>query len=87
MDRSGYVAEGLKDRIDDAVVGATAAEIAAHPLAQFIVTERYSACDKVLSDITRHAPPKLRRHTDRRADLTRCAIAALEPVVFDERLL
>src|ERR1700722_3526748 len=83
----GQVAEGLMDCIDDAVIGAAAAEIAAHPLAQLIVTERYRLCLEIRGDVTRHAPAKLRRHADRRADLTGRAIAALEPVVFDERLL
>src|ERR1700727_815188 len=83
----GQVAEGLMDCIDDAVIGAAAAEIAAHPLAQLIVTERYRLRLEIRSDVTRHALAKLRRHADRRADLTRRAIAALESVVFDERLL
>src|ERR1700723_1399579 len=75
------------DRIDDAVIGAAAAEIAAHPLAQLVVTERYRLCLEILSHVTRHALPKLGRHADRRADLARRAIAALEPVMFDKRLL
>src|ERR1700722_17030968 len=83
----GQVAEGLMDCIDDAVVGAAAAEIAAHSLAQLIVSERYRLRVEVLGDIARHALPELRRHADRRANLTRRAIAALKPVVFDERLL
>src|ERR1700722_920687 len=85
--RSGQFAEGPMDRIDDAVIGAAAAEIAAHPLAQFVVTERSRLRLEVRSDVTRHALAKLGRHADRRADLTGRAIAALEPVVFDERLL
>ncbi len=75
------------DRIDDAVVGAAAAEIAAHPLAQLVVTERYRLRLEIRSDVTRHALAKLGRHADRRADLTGRAIAALEPVMFDKRLL
>src|ERR1700733_6457551 len=83
----GQVAEGLMDCIDDAVVGAAAAEVAAHPLAQLIMTERYRLRLEIRSDVTRHALAKLGRHADRRADLPRRAIAALESVVFDERLL
>src|ERR1700722_13255721 len=85
--RRGQVAEGLMDRIDDAVIGPAAAEIAAHPLPQLIVTERYHLRLEIRSDVTRHAVAKLGRHADRRADLTGRAIAALESVVFDERLL
>ena len=75
------------DRIDHAVISPAAAEIAAHSLAQLIVTELYRLCVEVFSDVTRHALPKLGRHADRRADLTGRAIAALEPIVINERLL
>ena len=85
--RRGQVAEGLMDRIDDAVIGAAAAEIAAHPLAQFVVTERDRLRLEIRSDVARHALAKFGRHADRRADLTGRAIAALEPVMFDEGLL
>src|ERR1700722_13564733 len=85
--RRGQIAEGLMDRVDNAVIGAAAAEIAAHPFAQLVVTERYRLCLQIRSDVARHAPAKLRRHADRRADLTGRAIAALKPVVFDEGLL
>src|ERR1700722_15179444 len=85
--RRGQVAEGLMDCIDDAVVGAAATEIAAHPLAQLIVTERYRLRLEIRRDVTQHALAKLGGHADRRADLTGRAIAALKSVVFDERLL
>src|SRR3984957_14062428 len=85
--RRGQVAESLVDRIDDAVIGAATAEVAAHPLAQLAVTERDRLRFEIGRDIARHALAKLRRHADRRADLSRRAIAALEPVMFDEGLL
>src|SRR3954454_12043740 len=56
-------------RLDDAAVRAAAADVAAHPLAAFVIA----------------AGMPLLQQRDGRADLTRRAVAALESVVADER--
>ena len=84
---SRVLSEGLGDRVDDAVVRAAAAEVAAHPLAQLVAAERDVLGGEVVGDVARHAARQLRRHGDRRADLPRRAVAALEAVMLDERLL
>src|SRR6202046_2881714 len=63
--RRGQVAEGLMDRIDDAVIGPAAAVIADHPLPQLIVTERYHLRLEIRRDVTRDAASKRGRHGDR----------------------
>ena len=63
---------------------AAAAQIAAHPLLHLRARQRHRAA-QIGGDMARHAPPGLRRHPDRRADLPRRAITALETVMFDER--
>ena len=42
---------------------------------------------EVGGDVARHAAPHFVRHPHRRADLPRRAVAALKPVMLDERLL
>ena len=61
----------LLDRRDDVRIGAAAADVAAHQFADLVVGFW----------------PCLRRSARRRADLPRRAIAALERVMVDERLL
>src|SRR5690349_7621488 len=61
----------LLHRGDDPRIRATAADVAAHRLTDVVVTR----------------PPRLVEHRDRRHDLTRRAVAALEAVVGDEGLL
>src|SRR4051794_16632003 len=56
-------------RVDNAAVCAAAADVAAHPFADFVVAAGMSFLQQ----------------RDGRADLTRRAVAALEPVVTDER--
>src|SRR3954452_7107543 len=56
-------------RVDNAAVCAAAADVAAHPFADFVVAAGMS----------------LLQQRDGRADLTRRAVAALESVVADER--
>src|SRR5690242_19375692 len=59
------------DRRDDVGIGAAPAEVAAHRLADLVVGLRAA----------------LAEHRDRAHDLPRRAVAALEAVVRDERLL
>src|SRR3954453_10432389 len=56
-------------RVDDAAVRAAAADVAAHPLADFVIA----------------AGMPFLQQRDGRTDLTRRAVAALESVVADER--
>ena len=44
-------------------------------------------CRQILGDVARNAALQLRRHAHRRADLARCAVAALEAVVLHKGLL
>src|SRR6185312_13679834 len=64
-------ARGLRDRGDDVGVGATAADVAAHPL----------------SDLRRRTRVLLVDTPDAGDDLTRRAVSALEGVLVDEGLL
>ena len=66
------------DRRDDVRVGAAAADVAAHPLAD-LVRGRASAPRDVARDVARPARVDLVEHPDRRADLAGRAVAALEP--------
>src|SRR5215469_10219777 len=77
----------LRDRRDDIGIGRTAAEIAAHALADLLIVEG----DVLSSQIGAHragpASLDLAQHPNRRAELSRRAVAALEGVMGDERLL
>jgi hypothetical protein len=65
------IAHRLLDRRDDVGIGAAAADVAAHQLADLVGGLRLAFGDQA----------------GRRADLARRAVAALERVVVDERLL
>src|SRR6476620_2902198 len=78
--RSEVGAGGVADRRDDVRVGATAAEIAAHALADLRVREG-DLGGQVLGDVARPAGPHLGEHPGRRADLARRAVAALVAVM------
>src|SRR5258708_4415321 len=77
----------LPDRRDDVGVGGAAAEIAAHALANLVVVEGDLVGTEIGGDGAGPAGRGLAQHPDRRAELPRCAIAALEGVVRDERPL
>jgi hypothetical protein len=77
----------LLDRWDDISIGSAAAEVAAHALTNLIVTERDMLSVQIYAHRTRPAGLDLAQHTDGRADLPRCTVAALEGVVFDKRSL
>jgi len=62
---------GVSDGGDDVRIGAAAADIATHELADFLLRAR----------------PSLREKRYRRHDLARCAKAALKAIVANERVL
>ena len=69
----------------DVDVGAAAAEVAAHALADLGAGRARHAA--IVRDGARPAGARPRQHAHRRADLARRAVAALERIVLDERLL
>src|SRR6266516_3311793 len=72
---------------DDICVCSTAAEIAAHALADLIVVERHMISVQIGAHCTRPALLGLAQHPNGRADLSRRAVAALECIVRNERPL
>ena len=85
------VVEGLHasatsaDGVDDVGIGRTAAEVAAHPLGNFLVAEL--RVGQVAGHMARPALADLVQHPDRRTDLPGRAIAALIAVMLHERRL
>src|SRR3569832_2780401 len=77
----------LRNRLDNTVIRPAPAQIPAHPLAQLVMVQRDRFCAQVAGDMARHAARQFVDHTDRRAQLPRRAITALETVMPDERLL
>ena len=77
-------ARGLLDGGHDVRIGGATADVAAHPLADFRVGQRGMRDRQVLGDVARHAGVAFGQHADRRTDLSRCAVAALEAVMLDE---
>src|SRR5205085_2795456 len=73
----------LADRVDDADVGAAAAQVAAHALLDLGVGQLEGA-GASRGHRARHAGAILGEHPNRRADLSGRAVAALEAVVLDE---
>lgn len=71
----------------NSVVGSAAAQVTTHALAQFISIQLDNVRFHVTSDMARHSALCFRHHSNRRADLTRCAVAALKSVMLDEGLL
>src|ERR1700733_15252351 len=71
------------DRLGDIGIGAAAADVTAHSLAQFGVAELHRHVE-VLGHMARDAGFNLVEYRDRGADLAWRAIAALITVVFDE---
>src|SRR5215213_10695945 len=74
----------LPDGGDYAGISAAAADVAAHTLAYLIVSEFCRRHSDVCSDVTHITAARLFEQSDRRADLPRRAVAALEAVVLDE---
>src|SRR5271170_4425736 len=77
----------LGDSGDDVDVGSAAAQVAAHPLAYLGIVELDRLLSDVSADRARPAPLHLVEHGDRRADLSRGAVTALQRVPFHERTL
>src|SRR3546814_4071702 len=67
----------LGDRLQYVRIGAAAADIAAHPLANFHI-RRLGRRGQVAGDVAGDSRLDLFEHRDRRADLPRRAIAALK---------
>src|SRR5437899_2254890 len=81
---STKTAEVRLDCLDDAAMSAAAAKISAHAFAQLVVRELDRCRRKIAGDGARHPALDLACHSDRRTDLTRGAISALETVMLDE---
>jgi len=79
--------DGLPDRRDNIGVGGAAAQIAAHALADLLIVEGDVRSRQISAHRAGPAVFGLAQHADRRAELARGTVAALEGVVFDERLL
>src|SRR5215204_4921301 len=77
----------LLDRRDDLGVSATAADIAAHPLAYLVVRELRRCYGHVFRDVTHFPALCLFEQPDGRADLAGRTVPALEAVVFYESRL
>ena len=75
---------GLLDGGHDVRVGRAAADIAAHPFADLGIGEFGSRICQIGRHIARHARAALGQHADGRANLARCAVAALKAVMLDE---
>src|SRR5687767_7777842 len=80
----GLCAAEVADGSDDAVVRTAAAEVAAHALAELVSAELGRRVVEVGGDRARQPALHFGQHADRRADLARRAIPALEAVVLDE---
>src|SRR6266702_2454408 len=77
----------LHDRRDHVGIGGAAAEIAAHALADLLVVKGNVLSRQIGAH---HAGPTdlgLAQHADRRAELARGTVAALEGIMRNERLL
>src|SRR4029434_10335377 len=74
----------LADRFDDADIGATATQVAAHALFDFRLGKLDVGCGDIVRHGARHTLFVFLHHADGRADVTGRAIAALETVVFDK---
>src|SRR5687767_4718471 len=74
----------LLDGGDDPRVGSAATDVAAHPFADLIVGEPGRRRSHVFGDVTDLAAARLGEQANRRADLTRGTVPALEGVVLDE---
>ncbi len=84
LERSGTASPArVEDRRDDVGVGAAAADVAAHPLADLASSARARRAE-VGRDGARPARRRARAASRRRAELPRRAVAALERVVLDE---
>src|SRR4051812_7793790 len=74
----------LLDRGDDLRVGPAAADVAAHPLADFVVREPGRRHGHIFRDVAHVAAARLFEQADGGADLPRRAVPALEAVILDE---
>src|SRR5258708_11292092 len=79
--------DDLPDRRDDVGIGGAAAEVAAHALADLLVGEGDVRSRQIGAHPAWPAGLGLAQHADSRAELARGTVAALEGVVFNERLL
>src|ERR671932_59159 len=77
----------ILDRGDDPFVRAAAAQVPAHPLPDLSLRRLARGNLNCLGHRARHAALVLGQHPERRADLARGAIAALEPIMLDEGAL
>src|SRR5438874_7365832 len=75
------------DGLDNAVVGAASAQVAAQALTDLLRRPLGGAGLLRWGDRAGHAALELAQHSDRRAQLTRRAVAALKAVALDERRL
>ena len=74
------------DCVDDVGIGTTTTDVAAHALANFDRSDRHF-CIKIVGDVARDVRLDFRQHGNRRTDLARCAVAALEPIMLNEGCL
>ena len=77
----------LSDRRDNIGIGGAAAQIAAHALADLLVGEGDVRSRQISAHRAGPTGLGLAQHADRRANLSRGTVAALEGVMVDERLL
>src|SRR5215213_1695597 len=74
----------LPDGGDDAGISTAAADVAAHTFAYLIISKLCRRHSDVFGDVTHIPAARLFEQPDRRADLARRAVAALEAVVLNE---
>ncbi len=77
----------LPDRWNNSGIGGTAAEIAAHALADLIIVKGNVVNGQIGAHRAGPTGLGLAQHAERRADLPRGTVAALERVVRNERLV
>jgi hypothetical protein len=78
------VFERLADGADDTDIRAAATEVPAHALLHLRLGELDLLPGEMCRHCARHAVPDLGQHSKGRADLSGCAVPALEAVVLDE---
>src|SRR5258708_9154295 len=77
----------LSDRRDNIVIAGAAPQIAAHTLPDLLVGEGDVRSRQIIAHRAGPTGLGLAQHADRRAELARGTVAALEGVMVDERLL
>ena len=86
---NGFIGRRPRLRLggDDVDVGAAAAQVAAHPLADLVVGRARASAARSVGDVARASRPRLRRASRRPSRSARGAVAALEAVLVEEGLL